>query len=189
MKRVAVLAAAAVAVAACSSSQPKLAPSTVAPPTRIYAEPGGGSSSIDFQRTVEDRAVRYPMARSPEQAWPTLVALYQEMGVPVTALDEKTFTIGSQATARRRLLDAPLAQWVDCGYGGATRAPLANSYEVTLQLSSALRPAGEGGSQVMVMVRGWARDPVHGGAAIACSTTGRLEQHIARRLGAQVPAA
>lgn len=174
------------ALCACARSNPSLTPSTVTQPTRIQTENANTSTVYEIRRVNDNRAFTRAVGASREATWRVLAPLFGEMGLPVTGLDTAAFTIASDAEARRRFLGSPLDTYLDCGISGATRAPIANSYAVRLQVASLLKAVDGGNTEVQLLVRGHARDPVNSGPALPCTSTGRLEQRIMKELNTRL---
>jgi hypothetical protein len=80
---------------------------------------------------------------------------------------------------RRQLARKPLSQYLDCGSN--LTGLIANSYRVSLNVSSTLTPGPQGGSTLQTSVSASATSPQGASSApVSCSTTGRLEADLAQ---------
>lgn len=167
-------------LAACSSAA--LVPSNNPRQVKVQTETGGQNVQYEYGLTSSNQTMLDTVAATPDAAWKALVEVYQSTQLPITSLDNVNRAVGIQhAPVRRRLLDAPLATFVDCGRGAA-RVPLANSHEVTISVASQLKPLVSNATQVQTLVTARAKDPIHNTPAAACTSTGRLELRIAEEM-------
>lgn len=174
------------ALAACAPAGPNL--NTASAPTRptriegIQSSPGGDAGTLELAINSRARPREEPVAGSPEQLWPALVAVYQEMEIPIATLDSVRHLIGNRGAAvRRTLAGAPLSRYLDCGRN-AVNSPNADLHPVNLRIFSLLKPMGDGSTQLQTLIEGSAKNPVNNDPAVQCSSTGRLEGRIAEEL-------
>lgn len=181
MRRILLLAAtAATAAAACA---PATTPGDNSPMSgntapRVMAPVFETSADIIVDPAV--RTVRAPLAAPPARAWAALQSAYADAGIPVVNPDSAGMKLGNpRFVVSRRLADQPLSTFFECGRAvGGT--PLADTYRITVNVSSSLLPA-PGGSELRTAATasaqnldGASRDPV------VCHSTGNLETRIAQ---------
>src|SRR5690606_40865365 len=66
--------------------------------------------------------------------------IYESLGIPITRVDATSHIIGNEGLkVRRRLGDAPLTRYLDCGSGQG--GPNADTYEVHLAVLTEAREA------------------------------------------------
>lgn len=158
-----------------------------------------GSSVADRVVLVDERGRVYRSAgtspdaaeqevpATPQEAVQALVGTYESLGINVNTLD---WTAGRVAAtnfaAPRRLGGRPMDTYVDCGITSVGQ-PRANSYAVTLNVESVVRPGTTAG-KVTLATRavGTARPQSVSGDPIACTTTGQLEKLVNLRAGARI---
>ncbi len=180
------LLAALLSLAGCAPSQSSIAPSGATRPVRLQTEDLMTTTTYEFNITPTDRVVSNSLAGAPERAWPYLVAAYQEIGLPINILDEKTWTLGTlNASTGRKLMGQPLSTFLDCGRagGGALRV---QTYAVNVAVHTVLKRAGQESFVVHSVVQGRAKDPVQNNPPVTCSSTGKLEENIANRIRANL---
>ena len=169
-------------IAGCAPSQPQIQATTAPPrPTRVETDAGTTEIALNTSAGADEAIV----AGSPDVLWPILVKTYQDMAIPITALDVGTKMIGNTNLAvSRKLAGMPLSTWLDCGRT-AVRAPIADQYAVNIAITTQLRPTAAGSSQVRTVVQGRAKSPFSNDPAVQCSSTGKLERRIATALEAE----
>jgi hypothetical protein len=127
-----------------------------------------------------------PVAAAPDKVFATLASVYDAFGVPVNTVLSDTRTVGARdARMPRRLGKVPLSQYLDCGTSAAGGAPLADSYAVIMTVLTRVAPTPDGTSNVVTQVAAQARPITVAGNAVQCSSTGRLEGAINKRLAAE----
>ena len=170
-----------VALAGCTPSRPQIQATSAPPrPTRVETDAGTTEIAINASARADETIV----AGSPDVLWPTLVKTYQEMAIPITALDADAKVIGNNNfSVSRKLAGVPLSTWLDCGRT-AVRAPIADQYAVNLAITTQLQSTAAGSSQVRTVVQGRAKNPLTNDPPVQCSSTGRLERRIAVALEA-----
>lgn len=117
-----------------------------------------------------------------ESAWAALPNAYAAVGLTGAAVvDEATRQFGvGPVTLPRRLNDAPLSRFVDCG--SSRFVPNADSYAVRLQVTTQLVAEGAGVTRLLTVVEGAARSREMSGNPVLCTSTGELERRIAQQL-------
>ena len=162
------------ALSGCSSatrSGPEAPPATVT--TRIEGTVG----TTQLSRTNNAAARRVSIARPVGDVWEVLPDVYKELSIPMEFLVPQEHRIGIEALRiRRKLGDLPLHRVLDCG--GTPGAPNAETYEVTMVVLTQLSATSAGETVLATLVQGTARSPNFGGAEIACTSNGGLEQRF-----------
>ena len=160
-------AASIVFLAACASGSS--VPST--PPQRVLAISDQGTLRAD-----EGVAADSVIEAAPEAAFAALQSAYKDLGIEIKVLDPGTHTIGSNRFSRMYQLDGvQLSKYVGCGTTPTGLA--ADSYRVTMQLTSRVRPSTSG-SRVETQLTAYAEDLASSTGKISCITRGALEQRI-----------
>lgn len=173
MRRLAALSAILLAACATSSQGPAVAPApdqTLRIPTSNAS--GGSTITIAQSESPSNRIIAAPAAR----IWDALPAVYQTLGLPITDRNAENRTIGTTSyKVRRRLANVPLSRYIDCG--STQGSPSADSYEVLLNVSTQLTPAGDT-TAVSTTVSALARPVFVSGEYINCGTTRALEKRF-----------
>lgn len=168
-----------VLLAACapaSSSAPPPAQPNL--PSRVLQ--AGGSTDIRLNNEAAPEAMR--VAAEAARVWELLPAVYAELQIPLGTLEPAQRRIGNtRISLRRRLADAPLSRYLDCG-SGLTAAPYADTYLVTASILTTLQPAEGSATDVFTTVSASARNPGTSSDPLACSSRGTLEQRIVELL-------
>jgi len=152
-------------------------------PTRIL--PTVGATEIQI---AEDGPIVRVVASSPEQVWNALPTVYQSVGITGATADPAARVYGNRRLlARGRLGGQQLSRYLNCGRTSAGY-PAADVYRIQLSVTTLVRPAASGRSEVQTEVtasgkstEGTSTDPVR------CASTGALEARIARLLGSDGP--
>lgn len=160
-------------LAACAS-----APSPDDGSSRIPLRISGSDGTVVDLEILAGRAAETgTVAVDVDVAWDALPAVYDSVGVPVTALDAAARVLGSSnLRLRRELRGVPLHEYLDCGrtmgdYG-------ADSYDIRAALLTRLSPAPAGGTVVSTLLDARARPSGVAGNWVQCASTGRLERRV-----------
>jgi hypothetical protein len=139
---------------------------------------GAGGGAMGLQMVNDATAVGSVVNGSVEATWNALQSVYASLEIPLTFRDERARRLGNSAfRTRRRVGSVPMIRALDCG--GESGMPNAENYDITLEVSSALAPAGEGKTQLQTLVQGTARRPSSGGVNdMRCTSLGGLEKKI-----------
>lgn len=124
------------------------------------------------------------VSASPERTWDALRSAHNEFGIVVTTRDHQRGELGDVALGmRRQFAGESISRSLDCGRG--LTGEYADQYRVTAALltwvnavplypdSSTLHTALVAGARVNDGTRGW---------PVQCSSLGRFEQRLARRV-------
>lgn len=175
MRPLFVLALAALLAAACA---PAATPADTPAPgrdSRVIATGGTVDVYLAPDRTSAEVTVNAPPAR----VWEAVRDTYTALGIPMGTSDPRAMTYGNQKiVVRRRLADAPLSRFLNCGHTAAG-APVADTYRVTLSLLTTVHPAPGGASRVTTRL-GASAESIDGSSSnvVACGSTGVLETRI-----------
>jgi hypothetical protein len=138
-----------------------------------------GSGSIAYRVNNDTRGIVSYVKGTPEEIWKTLVVTYNDLNLPITALDSARKSISSSAArAPRSIGGKPLRDYLDCGSG--ISGPRVDSHDVAYDLVSVVEQAGDSASISTSLV---AKATTRGGSSVApvgCTTTGRLEKRLAQ---------
>ena len=176
-----------VALAACatsgSTSGSNIAEGApVAPSTRIV----GIQSSVDI-RTDPTLSRGLVVVDAPfDRVFQSLAAAYDSVGIPVTISSPAQGLIGNDGyKVRRRLKDAPLTRFLDCG--STQGGPSAETYEVLMVVRTQLQRK-DNGVTATTLLDASARPVSLSGNWVKCGSTGRLEATIGELIGGVPPA-
>lgn len=182
MKRLAIVAAAAL-LAACSANAPP-STQTVRSTVSISSQDVVGNTTIEAFQDVG--GTTHQLGVGPDQVWAVLPTVYQGLGIAVGTSLPDARTIGNtKLVLNRTLAGKPLSTFLSCG-DGPTGTPLADSYRVNMALVTMLNPMPNGGTRVETRVGASATNRAVSGAPVSCTTTGRLEALIAERIKNQL---
>jgi len=163
--------------ASTSSPDPDIAPTPTVATTRGVTATGGASTVIASAMSV-DLDVRLVVTGTPDQAWTALIAVYQELGIPLSVNDAASKTIGNTGwRVRRSIGRVPAQRYLDCGSSGTIQN--AETYQLTLSIVSNVKPNPRGGAIVTTALSGTGRNPITSSSAdVRCVSTGDLELRI-----------
>lgn len=154
--------------------------STTAVPTGAPTTRTTQVTAADARYQVDQSAagadfVSVPAA--PDAVWDALAPAYEALGMQGRVLDAERRIFGQpETTVRRQLGGTQLSRFLDCG--NRVGVVNANSYSVTLTVTSYVRPGPAGGAQLRTQVDAMARAPGSSEAPVRCGTTNELERRI-----------
>lgn len=168
---------------ACSgNTDPGAAPTRS---TATISSSGSAGEPLEIAAYHNARGESASFQANPDQVWKALVAAYADVGIEVGTLDEAHRVIGNRKLAvRGRLAGQPISRFLSCGtdaFGGA----LADKNRVELSVVSAVRSATGDASTLETQVQAMALRSASG-SNMVCTSTGVLEQRLARAVGEQV---
>ena len=136
----------------------------------------GPQSMVNLTRERFSRIAQ--LSGSREEVWNALVAVHDQIGIPLEAGDPKagtlTFVVRDKA---RTLAGRPASALLDCGSTNAGER--ADAYRLTVKVDHTLEEAGTGRITLSTSVDASARNPGLSSAAVACRSRGTLEKQIA----------
>jgi hypothetical protein len=174
----------AVLLSACASSQQT---NSAPPPTEqtIHVSTATGATGSTMSMMQGDDPSQRTVAAPAARVWDALPAVYQALGLPITDRNLQGQSIGTTSfKVRRRLGDAPLSRYLDCG--DTQGSPSANSYEVVLSVNTRLVPAAGDSTAVSTTVTAQARPVFVSGEYVNCGSTRALEQRFFDLLNAEL---
>ena len=113
-------------------------------------------------------------------AWGVLPGVYQEIGIPVATTDPSKMMVANPGFEVQRIAGSRMNRFLDCGT--SRTGPMANSYQVTLTVSTELTEVAEGQTEVKSLVTGQAINRSTAGYPISCSSRETLEELIADKI-------
>lgn len=126
---------------------------------------------------AKEAKVNYPIAR----AWPALIAAYDSLGIPLTEVDEKGYSLGNAGMrAFKTLAGVPLSKYLNCGSTQGFAS--ADSYQIQMAVQTQADSTSPRGISLYTLLQATARPITVGGNPVRCSTTGQLEARIAERV-------
>lgn len=140
------------------------------------------SPSITLQ-TWEDIYVRHDTiagAEDPDELYRQVLAVYGEMDLPITTVNEEASLVGAvRKRIRRELAGSRVSRWLRCGTSMA--GEIADRYEVYVTLVTQVEST-EQHSAILTHLRGTATQGQVSGHRIRCTSEGRLEREIFQRV-------
>lgn len=173
------------ALPACASGSSVPASAGSNRPERVEVEmPGAdgsiGFSSVDVTRRGSVSAV--PLALGRAEAWPLLLKVYTDLGLPVNTADRNSFTAGVTNARIHRIAGKPIRAYFDCGLSYVT-----GGRDVYVLARTQLSENPAGGTLARTQVEGFAKSN-EGSGGTRCASTGALESLIEERLREAVQA-
>lgn len=163
----------------CVSTREGMTQETGTHVTTTIQGPGGGG---EVQYWSEVSKGVHSLDGSPEEVWPLLRGVLEELGIPVGLLDPTTRTIGNPRFRPQRIGKARNSRYFDCGHG-VTAVPYADQYELTASVMAHVGTGDDGNARLETVVTGSARSRALSGGAINCTSKGTLERAIADLVG------
>lgn len=146
----------------------------------IMASGGMANLAVRNETTANSAALEL----TPDQAFTALEAAYVALSIPIAEKYPSKRQLGNPSfRVRRKLGDLQLIRLVDCG--GDSGMPNAETYIVTLSITSVIIPGATGGSVVQTVLDGDAKNPLTNAASnVRCASQGELEKAIVAKLKA-----
>ena len=120
-----------------------------------------------------------PVAQGP--VFEALEAAFSALQIPLSRREPDRFRLGTDGLKMRRKLGAlELRRLFDCG--GTSGMPNSETYTITASIISAVTASGDGGSVVTTVIDASAENPSYPGSGVRCSSSGSLEDAIAKEL-------
>ncbi len=182
MRMVLILAAVA-SLTACASGKGS-AEEDLGPSSRVSTQAVSGLIGAQGMTTVgvttinTASAASSTIAGSVDITWSALQSAYVSLEIPLTMRDEAKKTLGNSSfRTRRRIGAVPMIRAFDCG--GESGMPNAETYDVTLEITSVVTPTSDGRSRLQTLLQGTARRPSGGNVSeVRCTSLGGLESKI-----------
>ncbi|HEV2642891.1 MAG TPA: hypothetical protein VGT98_09300 [Candidatus Elarobacter sp.] len=119
-----------------------------------------------------------------QQAWAALPAVYEKLGLSVTAYDSASHTIvGERLRTRRDFGSRQLRSVVDCG--DIAGVPAVDRYEINLKVRTVIERAGQA-SAIRSMVDATAKPSAVSGELMRCTVKEGVADEVASTLAAMV---
>jgi hypothetical protein len=165
------------ACASTASEGPTLGAGSPLTTQTVVAGAGGGAMGMNLVNSAS--AVGSELNGAVDAAWNALQSVYASLEIPLTFRDEAKKSLGNTAfRARRRVGPVPMIRAFDCG--GDSGMPNAETYDITMEITSLLTPMPDGRTRLQTLVQGVGRRPASGGASdVRCTSIGGLEKRIA----------
>ena len=135
----------------------------------------GGQLRVTSNAQASVTRIAFPMGK----VWHALPAAFENLGIPITAVDTGTHTISNGGLKFRRVLgSAPLGRYIDCGSTQVGES--ADSYDVYLTVVSQVEEDPATGLAVLhTIFESMARPIVFSREYSRCSSRGELERRLA----------
>lgn len=177
--RIAVLILAA-GVAGLAASAPARAQDSSRPPVlRIGSLDGSG---ISLERPAEFASISEDtVTAAADSLWVELPKVYDKLGIDDVGQDPSKWLFGNNGfTVRRHLGGERLSHFLRCG--STMTGDVADQYDIHMSVLTQIQPVSSDASVVRSRVQATAIPRSHSGNAVECSTTGKLEERIAKAL-------
>ncbi len=152
---------------------------TAGTPSTLRIDSQGGTKEVNIGMAAPV-ALSDNLVMPPDVAWTRLPQAFAAAGlegaVPIEA--DRTLSAGPRRISRR-LGGQRLSRYLNCGQ--SLSAPNADTHSVMLTVSSRVVPNGAA-TRLETLVQATATPQVSGGAMVACSSTGALENRIAAEM-------
>ncbi len=162
-------------LAGCGSAHPRSDQTSGAlQPRRLATQ--GESYLIDLPPEGAAHSMR--MAGTPQEIFPHVAEVYQELKIPIETIVTAKFQLGNTSfRARRQIGGISMTRIVDCGHG--ITGPRANSDMITFNLLTQVKADGPGHVVVETTMTAIAR-ATDGASSnpLNCSSRGELERRI-----------
>jgi ribulose 1,5-bisphosphate carboxylase large subunit-like protein len=173
------LAFATVLTAACGGARAPVVDDGGQSTVRVSNDVGAGRTQLITTSNYRGLVDELPLAV--DSVWALMPAVYTELGIDFTTLDQKNRVIGNDALhARQRLGKMPLSRYVSCGTDNGRDN--ADSYAVTMAVRTQLVAGSGSGTTVATTLHATARSLLFNSGDVACASTQRLEDQIAKLL-------
>jgi hypothetical protein len=178
MRMVLTLAAAATLTACASgggSPEPELGPSSRVTTQAVQGLVGGTGIALVNNASASSSTI----SGSVDITWSALQSVYASLEIPLSMRDNEKKTLGNSAyRTRRRVGAVPMIRAFDCG--GESGMPNAETYDITMEITSLVTPAPDGRARLQTLVQASARRPSGGNVSeVRCTSLGGLESKIA----------
>lgn len=166
------------ALCGCASSgtpSPDLAPASRTS-TQTIVGAGGGSAALNLVNDAN--ALSTEIAAPVDVTWNALQSVYASLEIPLSMRDEQKKTLGNSAfRTRRRIGPVPMIRALDCG--GESGMPNAETYDITMEITSLVTPGAPGRTRLQTLVQASAQRATGGNNnPVRCSSIGGLEEKI-----------
>ncbi|MFL5582672.1 MAG: hypothetical protein ACJ8AO_20095 [Gemmatimonadaceae bacterium] len=159
---------------------------SAAPPISTTRVVTGANRSVAVSAIDNPTASVKTMNATPKSVWEAVQAVYTELQIPVTGIDQAKMTIqNSTLHVRRTLAGERMPRWLSCG--GPSSMPNAETYQIDGTLSTQVIPGKDGvGADVVTLLTAVATPVAFSGAPVNCSSTMELEKRIYTLVGRKV---
>jgi hypothetical protein len=135
-----------------------------------------GNQVLEVRSTADGRTSYW--ANAPiDHVWAVLPQVFADLDVPLAVHDSVGRRIGNAGFRARRIGGSRLSQFLKSGTG-VTATPNADSYLVTVSLTTRLSESDDGGTTISTLVAATAKPRDVGGMTVNCTSTGKLESRI-----------
>lgn len=164
---------------ACGSAQqPGVVESAPQPPAAVYVAGDG----VDVRLSAAGRTIEDVVYAPAVEAWPALLQAFETLDIPIAEQDDRNYIVRSRGHRMARQVDGKRrSELLDCG---STMTGLrADSWDVTIEIVSALRQENPARTRVATLITAVAR-PREGtsNSPVSCQSNGELERIIVRQL-------
>ena len=141
----------------------------------------GGELRITSSAQASVTRIAFPIGK----VWHALPAAFDNLGIPITAVDTGTHTISNGGLKTRRVLGtAPLGRYIDCG--STQIGENADSYDVYLTVVAQVEEDANGLAVLRTTFESMARPVSFSRDYSRCSSRGELERRLAAAVMDQV---
>jgi hypothetical protein len=175
--RLLLVTATALLVGGCASAgtAPASGPTQTVSTNRVVT---GGGDMMQMNTLNADTDVKLFVTGTVDEAWAVLPGVYQALGIPLSMNDNVRKTLGNTGwRVRRQIGRVSTRNYLDCGSSGTLEN--AETYQLTLSITTTILPNPKGGSIVSTALTGSGKNPVTSSSAeVRCASKGDLEMRI-----------
>lgn len=172
-------ACAALAITACASAPPGGASTAVA--SSPVGGTGGASRGVGIEITTRNEGAQSTFAADPAAVFAALEASYVALSIPLSKRDDAARMLGNDGIKMRRQLGKiELRRAFDCG--GTSGMPNSETYTITAGITTTVLADPTKGSVITTLIDASAENPNYPGSGVRCSSTGTIEEAIAKEI-------
>jgi hypothetical protein len=169
----------AVSTLACSSAAPRSSPEPRQTERVTVVFPAAVVSFVRLN-DVSTTTIAAPKAR----VWTNLLLVHEELGLAASEIDARAGTAVYIQQGKPSLGGKLLSAYFDCG--STVTGPRTATHSVAISVRESLESRGADTTLVRTSVNAFARSRGTSSDNLQCSSTGKLEEDIAKRLAARV---
>lgn len=137
-----------------------------------------------IQIVTETSSSSHTVAAPAHRVWTALHRVYEDLGVSLSLDDSANRRLGNTRFRQRRINGQRLSAFLDCGSGSGV-ASYANSYSVTMSLTTIIAEDADRRTIVQTQFNAVAEPRATSGNPLQCTSNGNLERTIVEKIAEQ----
>jgi len=133
--------------------------------------------NTDFEMTSDAGASSDMVSAPVDRVWSILPLVYDDLGVELSFIDSEIRWLGNTRFRQREIDGERLSRFLDCG-SGTGFASYADTYLVTMVLTTGVSASADGGSVVRTRFQAVAEPSTTSGNELRCTSKRTLERRI-----------